>query len=1052
MTLTKLQREALDHLEQTYIGPEGGPAEILDKRPDLHYAVGMLFPSEAPKSDDDEGVGLIDDVEFVQATSLKDDDNPVDAVAEDWRPSSVAVSLVTDAPSVLCTFDFAVYQQLSDTDEGQTPRQWQRLPLGERSVELPMSTEDIEVELNGAYAQVGSRWRPFGDAYIVTVHLRNCTDGAETASENLPRTLFQVGLSVQAGAGGEIRPYQTAPAAVADAESEELQLRYRNRRVFGVGHGLSADWDVEDGRCRRVYLTALPHYVVESATTDVQSENAEVGRALSLTFLETIDDAPEAVCSALDAFVADFDAWVAKQDLEAVDLARSYGDAIVTRLTDRGHRAVARMREGITLLREEPLSRTAFALAMTAMRTQMNQQRIAAGRSQTLAPAWRPFQLGFLLTSLASTFDENHDDRELVDLIWFPTGGGKTEAYLGLAAFEIFKRRLQANIKGAGTAVITRYTLRLLTSQQFQRTAALVCAMEVMRREDSRVSGMSPFSIGLWVGGTTTPNTGKEAKRVYDDVLRAESPREKNKFQVETCPWCLEYILPERKKQDRIHYGLKIAGDDVRLRCVNRSCAFNEELPMLVVDDQIFEQQPTILLATVDKFANMQFDSRVSRLLGVDGSVHQPSLIIQDELHLLSGPLGTTVGVFEAVIQVLLTRNGRSPKYIASTATIRSSDEQVRGLYGREVALYPPAGLSEEDSYFSRPDNSGEGRLYVGLMPQSFPQTTALIMTASPLLELPRVLQEVGADDDAYWTLVMYFNSLRELGRSNTDVIDDVKQRLSARAEREGVEPRVLTAERVVELTSRKKAEELRAVLDALGKRVGEQGAIDVVLSSNMLSVGIDVSRLALMMVVGQPKTNAEYIQATSRVGRDKTRGVIVNLYRSSRARDRSYFETFRGFHESLYRNVEPTSVTPWSMSSRERSLRGAVTALLRQALPILEGNTDAANLNLGNEWIQADVDELLDELRLLIRRADAAEVNAAAAQMRSVVNDWNVRRADAEESNERLVFQAKSKEGEVALLRRFGEAGDAWEVGNSMRSVESPVRVVVREPWGGQQ
>jgi hypothetical protein len=425
-------------------------------------------------------------------------------------------------------------------------------------------------------------------------------------------------------------------------------------------------------------------------------------------------------------------------------------------------------------------------------------------------------------------------------------------------------------------------------------------------------------------------------------------------------------------------------------------------------------------------------------------------MIIQDELHLLSGPLGTTVAVFDAVIQLLLSRSGSSPKIVASTATIRASEEQVEGLYGREVALYPPSGLDDDRTFFSRPVESGEGRLYVGLMPQSVSQPSAVIAAVTPMVEMPEALAArapSGASRDAYWTLVMYHNSLRELGRTGTLVVDDVNGRLEPRAERLGFPLRPVRAGKVLELTSRRGAEELPNDLRALRVRADESPeAVDVVLSSNMLSVGIDIPRLALMLMVGQPKTTAEYIQATSRVGRGDTKGVVVTLFRSGRARDRSHFETFRGYHEALYRSVEPTSVTPWSLASRERSLAGALVALLRQSFTALAPHDAAGRFDLGDDRIREAVERLVDRFLGYVTRADDLEAPETRSAIWSLLRDWDRRAAQARESDEPLYYQRTMKD-QAALLKKFGQPGEGWLVGDSMRSVEPNVAVEVREP-----
>jgi hypothetical protein len=492
-------------------------------------------------------------------------------------------------------------------------------------------------------------------------------------------------------------------------------------------------------------------------------------------------------------------------------------------------------------------------------------------------------------------------------------------------------------------------------------------------------------------------------------------------------------------------------GQDLVIHCVKPSCEFADQLPVRVVDEMLYDDPPTVLLATVDKFARLQFRPEAGRLLGLDSAFRQPSMIIQDELHLLAGPLGTTVAVFDAVIQMLLAATGTTPKIVASTATIRASDEQVKGLYGRRVALYPPSGLDDDTTFFSRPVASGEGRLYLGLMPQALSQMSATVSASAPLIEIPEILRQdvkAGANLDAYWTTVMYHNSLRELGRTGTLVVDDVNARLEPRAERLKLGLRRIRAGRVLELTSRRGPEELPNDLRELRRSADDSDqAVDVVLSSNMLSVGIDIPRLALMLMVGQPKTTSEYIQATSRVGRGKVRGVVATLFRSNRARDRSHFETFRGYHEALYRSVEPTSVTPWSLASRDRSLAGALVMLVRHLGPGLASNDAAKELDLDDVVQRAAIDALVSGFLEQVGRADGVEAPDTRDRIIALLNEWDRRAGAAREAGEELLYD-RDKVGDSALFKRFGQPGDGWLVADSMRSVEPNVAVEVREPF----
>jgi hypothetical protein len=1045
MTLTTAQETALAHLRDAYVGPDAGPEEILTNLPDRQYAVGMLFPfaAETPPA-----AKAQEEIKADVPDGDVEEDGAGMPLAEDWRPSSVAISFVTDMPAVTCDLSGGTYKPVT----GDGPPRWQRHPFRFDAFELGPHRPPHQVQAGTVPVEVGSRWRPYGDAHLVTVHARVASESTGNDRLDIESMLFQVALAVTPAAGGRFLEYRGSAPLDLDAEAAELRLRFRNKKVYAVGHGMAADWDVSGGECTTVRLVAVPAFVVSAVETTGFTPGSTEAQALRLDNLAYADTRTAEVLATLDAFVAAFGVWVEEQE-DAVD---AFGtDAGVARsITDRARAALHRMHAGVDLLRDPAKEnlRTAFALAMTAMRLQMRQTRIREGSAEDAVaePQWRPFQLGFLLVALASTVDDRHVDRELVDLIWFPTGGGKTEAYLGLAAIEIFRRRLDHGMAGAGTAVLTRYTLRLLTAQQFQRAASLVCAMELLRRQDVRAKGMARFSIGLWVGNEVTPGTRSDAKAALDRLHKARRPEEANQFQVESCPWCGAALLPDKRSDDRSRYGLCLVGKDVIIHCTDRSCPFGDELPVAVVDEVLYAEPPTILLATVDKFARLQFRPDAGRLLGLDTPYRQPSMIIQDELHLLSGPLGTTVAVFDAVIQMLLGRAGSAPKIIASTATIRASQEQVQGLYGRGVALYPPAGLDGDRTFFSRPVRSGEGRLYVGLMPQSLSQVSAVISAAAPLMEIPAVLDRTadsGTTRDSYWTAVMYHNSLRELGRTGTLVVDDVNGRLEPRAERLKLPFRKVRADRVLELTSRRGPEELPNDLRELARSADHTDqAVDVVLSSNMLSVGIDIPRLALMLMVGQPKTTAEYIQATSRVGRGRNNGIVTTLFRSNRARDRSHFETFRGYHEALYRNVEPTSVTPWSLASRDRSLRGALVALLRHSITALAANDAAARFDLEDDDMRRTVERLVETFLGMVGRSDRVEADETEDDVWRLLRDWDRRAKRAREDGVSLLYDCR-KADDDALLKRFDQSGEGWLVADSMRSVEPNVAVHVREP-----
>jgi len=1017
----------VEHLEANYLGPIGGQDEWLRSKPGMTYLVGTLYAAQPV------GVGADGDGDGDGGVDPEDDDGVIES-ANGWHPSSAAMSFLHDGTQIECSVSFGTYSE--ETIDGE--RGWRRIQHGPKLIPLSRVEGSVSIVEPAFSYRVSSRWRAVGDEWLVTVALENLRSMSDENSVVTEDTLFQIELRATP-VDGSIQPYRTTEALGLDDEEQELALRYRSKRAFAVGHGIAVEWDLdESGRTISVRTEALPKF--EVAAIDARESSSAV---VSLQFLATCDTHSEAVCSALDEFVSEYSAWIVEQRASAADLDQSFQQA-ASRILKRAEISEGRMREGITVLRETEVARHAFALAMVAMREQMLQSRhVRKDRGNPTRrpslpsdePRWRPFQLGFLLLCLPSLIFDDHDDRDLVDLIWFPTGGGKTEAYLALAAIEIFRRRLTSGVRGGGTAVLTRYTLRLLTTQQFQRAATLICAMEKLRSTHDRVKGMQPFTIGLWVGNETTPSTIKDAKSQFDATVKKKNPD--NPFQLEACPWCGTSIMPARRSDDLGDYGVLVTPGSVALRCRLPECDFRAGLPVEVIDERIYAEPPTIVLATVDKFARLPFNDRAGRILGRAVPFNAPSLIIQDELHLLSGPLGTTVGLYETAVLGLIEMGGQRPKIVASTATIRAAENQIAHLFARQVELYPAAGLDEEDSYFAKASTFRPGRLYVGLMPQAFTQSTAVVRGMAPLLEGPH---EIGSTDpsdmDAYWTVVAYHNSLRELGRTVTLVRDDVNSLLRARRGGDAA-GRSLRGDGLVELTSRVSPEDLPRELGRLETAYVSGNAVDVVASTNMLSVGIDVPRLAVMLMNGQPKTTSEYIQATSRVGRGDVPGIVVTLFRATKPRDRSHYEIFRAYHQSLYRSVEPTSVTPWSLSSRRRSLPGVLVAFMRHGAG-LSDNLDAARFDTESmltRRVVAMIQEIVDKV-------DPDEADETRVQLKSLLAEWKAWADDARLAGGKLAYDQKDG---PALLKDFGEARSGWPVMSSMRNVDRVVRVVAR-------
>jgi hypothetical protein len=1029
-TFTELRGDVVAHLRRQYLGPEDDGQEILQNRPDRVYLVGTLYP-RGPAAEAMDGEALGDDGHEAGL------DEPVE-LANAWHPASAAISFLHDGPELVVHLSAARYERLAD-ESG-----WRRIPLVEGPVYIDPHTGPTRCLDDTAQLRVV--WRKTGDAWLVTAAVENLAQHDD--AESPPPTeacLFQVHMTCTVQ-GGLVLPYPSVTLLSDDEEDQELQLVYRHRQVYGVGHGCSVTWSAAadgDADIITVATEMLPTSIVPGI-----SPGSRDSTVLSLAFLADENLPTSTLQAELETFIGAYDRWVDGRKGEATTLSDRHR-AAAGRLLARMDRARDRMREGVRALVDDATVLTAFRLANRAMREQILQTRhakatpgrrgigLAARPADSAEPAWYPFQLAFQLLTIASTADQQHPDRRLVDLIWFPTGGGKTEAYLALAAFEMIRRRLTRGQRGGGTAVLTRYTLRMLTAQQFQRAATLICALERMREQDPRLAGAVPFSIGLWVGGETTPNSFKDAHALTRQLRKASEPD--NFFQINDCPWCATPLLPQRRTTDHDAYGVRSTNHTFELFCPHADCPFHEELPVKVVDEQIFADRPTLLVATVDKFARLPWHPDAGVLLGRDGSPYDPpSLVIQDELHLLSGPLGTTVALYESAVLGLIGWDGVRPKVVASTATIRSAREQVRRLYGSDVELFPPSGLDAADSYFATLDRESPGRLYLGLMPQAHTQSRSTGLAAVALLEAPVLVATDPRDLDAYWTVVAYHNSLRELGRTGTIARDDINLILDGRAlGREGATRRI-RRDGVFELTSNVPPSALVKRLARLERSVDDGNAVDLVTTTNMLSVGIDISRLGLMLMIGQPKTIAEYIQATSRVGRSSVPGLVVTLLRASKPRDRSHYESFRAVHESLYRHVEPTSVTPWSPPSRQRALHAALVMLIRHGAG-LRHNDDAGDFRADDTVTRKAVGALLGA----VTNSEPDALDEARTHLQRLVNEWDGKARDAERLGMRLRYTSSDNEQPV-LLCNFGERRDAWPTMHSMRSVDRSVRVVV--------
>jgi len=1046
MNLEQTRENIVDYLKKELIGPKFGDEERLPEAPFKRYTMGILFPQETigttiTAEDEEEDQTDLSGGCGANEQLQNQSDEPVE-LANQFLPSSMGISFFLKNDSRLKVEVYAArYSKVKDHEAANK----QKTCFVRKSLEYKFDVDisdgggadrliQYNREIFDRHARINIVWRILKEGWLVTVSLIN-NRTKKSAQPEPEDCLHQVKIICRPVADGFISPYPSSKLLHTDLEDQILELIYHRKRSFGVGHGCSINWVLsnKNDQASEIQSELLPRSELHAIKFELDNDYTEVR---SLLFLAGGEGYPDKLVDELHKFESGYREWITNQ--RKLNLERQVNlTPAKEEILQRMENAAERIAQGIRLIETNVIIRRAFCLANRAMLLQYIHslecyagKRHAIGRSYTEPDlsehgerTWRPFQLAYLLLTLSSVAFPENPDRNLVDLIWFPTGGGKTEAYLAVTAFLVIYRRMTQGDLGYGTAVIMRYTLRLLTTQQFQRAATLFCSLEMIRRRYSQELGDEEFSIGLWVGGDTTPNDYQKAVSQFDELLKHDNP--KNPFQLDRCPWCGTEIIPEKKSGVQSDYGVHSTTEVFFLFCPEKSCPFHSRLPVGVVDEQLYNSPPTLLLATVDKFARMAWVGQVRSFFG-SGCRRPPELIIQDELHLISGPLGTLVGIYETAIDALCSWKGVPPKILASTATIRRADDQCKGLFARQVQLFPPTGLLEGDSYFARSDNSVPGRLYIGVMGQGHTSSTSMIRVTAALLQAPIDLGLSGDDLDAYWSLIAYHNSMRELGKSLAFIRDDIPARIRVIC-LDQAKQRELKDENCDELTSNIHANRLSRMLDNLSHRYNEEGCPAFLACTNMFSVGVDVQRLGLMLMNGQPKSTSEYIQATSRVGRGVP-GLIVTLLSPTKPRDRSHYERFIAYHQSIYREVEPTSVTPFAPPARERALHAILVALVRHGLG-LNGNEQAGRFNDGIPGL----DKIVDFIKARILIVDERELTPSIDELTDLIRSWS---GTAEEYSS-LAYESKHK-SKKALLRPAGSNFmEGWDTLNSLRNVD---------------
>lgn len=1075
-------------LSRLFVADDG--EEVLVTSPTSRYIVGALYPvlrvdeereldaEQAPTLPD--GVG--DDVTARPAEPVRngadaesaENDAAIEDISRDrpGRPSSFGLSFVVADVTAALTLRLtgARYEPFPYTFMGSPRTGWHRVPVEERvTIRLPASDELTRVrepiDTGPLRLELGVHARgSFDGQRIITCYLANRTsaNGPQLAE----RVLFGAQLAVEVPEG-HLADYPDRDADTT-AEAASLRLLYATSPVRAVGHGVDAVVTHAAG-VHVVRTETLPSVAVTGTTADVGDADGPFD--IDMDALGQWQ--PEAVATVV-RMISSYQAWIDDLQRKAAQLSEPARATAETHVREC-QAFVEDIKAGWALASSGAVheclrwtsaamaqQRRSYAAPTRAVTVDGGQVHVAGAEPATGGQArWRPFQLAFLLANLAPVVDPNHLRRGVVDVIWMPTGGGKTEAYLALAAFAMLYRRRTQPTAG-GTAVLMRYTLRLLTAQQLQRAASLLCALETLRTANQDALGKERFSIGAWLGRASTPNWRKDALRALSQLAK-KGRGSTRPFLLSRCPACAA-ALGDVVNEQVFGYGVQrtTTGDRMQASCPNPACTFHlshtpQGLPVYEVDEDIYEKPPTFLIATVDKFAQLAWNEHARALFGIDLDGKRmrpaPSLIIQDELHLISGPLGSLVGLYESALGELCRHDaGCAPHVVAATATTRAYARQAAALYAcpaEQVRLVPPPGLSIEDSFFAQADTTNPPRTFLGVCATGigkFPHAQMRVLAS--LAHAAAVLEQQGAPIDPYWTNVVFFGSLRDLGQAKALISTDLRgyawRLVSATgvrsgSPRSGGERRAVRSLTDVELTSASSNTASEA-LERLASRRGQPGAVDLALATSVIEVGVDVDRLGLLTIVRQPKTSAQYIQVAGRVGRDPRLGpgLVVVLLNPLASRDVSHYERFTSVHERLYAAVEPASVTPFTDAALDRGFRGTLASIVRQLRPAGRDRVLPDDVPL----VRAAANSVRRRAQALVGEDVSAYIDALAAAAVTEVQTA---------VDEQLAWGDAGRRG-VQFLRPLEDPAPvetaSWAVLTSLRSVDADAALRIDEDW----
>lgn len=1032
-------------IKKDLLGPVEENEILCGERPLEYYILGKLYPR------DNMSMGYSSSANEDSKELIEED---VISYINERNPSSfgLSFSIYNEVEEIIIKSKAAKYNiidrnlakdhlKFEDNKYSENTIFWQRTEINFDDIVIVVNdlivgkALNIEIQNNLAINVLLHKIYDDGSKTI-TVTMINNHISSEDYNENCLKSVFQPEILISSKQKNSFSDIRRNVHVSQNIEIEELSLLYRRVHDYASGHGCAVTWEINpDTEIMELKTEFLPEYELIQMMPSSRFDH----KVLGMKYLA--ESTKNDVIDGLKEFYISYSSWIEKIENDSKKLSTQYIDA-AKRNVIRCRSTLNVIDKSISALNNPDVFK-AFSLANKAMFEQRKKMLNNIGKLENdVEIKWYPFQLAFFLQEIYSFANPLSDERKKVDLLWFPTGGGKTEAYLGIAAFVIFLRRIKNGINSDGVTVLMRYTLRLLSIQQFERASALICACEIIRRNQNIEGG--EISIGLWGGEKLTPNKLSRA----DKILNSDNDEEfgeSNPALLKNCPWCGSILTKK-------NYICDFSKKRMYIKCNNNNCNFKDGLPIYLIDEEIYEHMPTFIISTVDKFAQLTLNSDTSSIFGIGKNKLPPELIIQDELHLISGPLGTIIGLYEAAMKKLCEYNGHYAKIVASTATIRNAKEQINALYASDFTQFPPQGIDINDSFFAELSNrdSKPARLYLGCMATGTSPTTMMIRVMSSILYATRYLSQIGFEDkvvDSFWTITGYFNTLRELGGAIIRVIDDIQDRFNYLRGGKFIKVYPLgnvtkSYDKYLELTSREKSQNIGSIiqneLKVQYKSDNSTEPYDFLLSSNMISVGVDVARLGIMTVVGQPKTTSEYIQSTSRVGRE-TPGLVVATYNQAKSRDRSHYEDFTQYHSKFYKFVESTSVTPFSKQARDRALQALYVILCRNLIPDLSKDCDAIKYNKNIYELNKIREYIISHVNVV----DKDEVENVIKDIDDIELAWENK---CYRRNELKYKKTSNSSQDDALLEPDVNEYSRFRILNSMRSVEASVMVKVKE------